>query len=375
MASSTRERISGQFLAIYVAIGAWLLMGATDVLQSLARHHASGASYDLLEVVVGPLPAYATLALFTPVVFALAARRPIVLRPVAGAVFILVAASLLFPMLHLAASAGLTELIFRALGRRNVSFVRLFEQWIGVYYASDILRFWALIAVFYAVDNHQRVTRSELDVEEARRQTADLRAAASETKLEILSSQLGPHFLFNSLNTIGGLAAEGDGQRAHQVVVDLARMLRTLLSRTGPTLPLAEELELVRSYVAVEQARIGDRLSIVITASPDSLGQAVPVLLLQLLVENAIRHGVASVPGPGSIVVRANRDGDRLVLEVRDTGIGFSHAAATSGSGTGLRNIRNRLAHLYGTLAEFETRNEGGAVVIVRLPWRPAPEI
>jgi signal transduction histidine kinase len=371
MALSTQHRASRRFPAVAIAMGVWLLMGATDVLQALARHHASGTSYDLLEVVVGPLPAYIMLALFTPAVFALSAKCSVVSAPRAGAIVILLAASLLFPILHLAVSAGLTEVTFRALGRRNVNSLRLFDQWIGVYYASDVLRFWALIGVYSAVDSHRRATRSELELQEARRQSADLRAAASETKLEVLGSQLGPHFLFNSLNTIGGLAAEGEGQRAHEVVTDLARMLRTLLSRTGPTVPLEEELALVRSYVAVEQARIGDRLSIVITASPDTLSQAVPVLLLQLLAENAIRHGVAKVPGPGSISIRASREGDSLVLEVRDTGVGFRHAADSAGSGTALRNIRNRLEHLYGRLAEFETKDEGGAVVIVRLPWRP----
>jgi sensor histidine kinase YesM len=133
--------------------------------------------------------------------------------------------------------------------------------------------------------------------------------------------------------------------------------------------PLAQELAFLRQYLAIELIRFGDRLTVVEEVDPEALDVPVPALILQPLVENAVRHGIARTPGPGRIVLRAERVPNGLLLSVRDTGAGFP-AGGASHEGIGLSNTRARLAQLYGDRAELRVSdgNGGGAEVVVTLP-------
>jgi two-component system, LytTR family, sensor kinase len=138
--------------------------------------------------------------------------------------------------------------------------------------------------------------------------------------------------------------------------------------------PLARELEVVRSYLEIEQARLGPRLSVCLDVGADALDACVPTFLLQPLVENSIRHGIAPRAAPGRIEVRARRDRDWLHLEVRDDGLGLP--AQPASGGVGLTNTRARLFHLYGEAQRLEACNDprGGCVVQVTLPYREQVE-
>jgi LytS/YehU family sensor histidine kinase len=184
--------------------------------------------------------------------------------------------------------------------------------------------------------------------------------------------QLHPHFLFNTLNTIAALMRE-DVEAADVMMARLGDLLRaTLASADIPEVTLARELELVQMYLDIQRARMGDRLTTRVDAAADTMDAAVPTLLLQPIVENAIRHGAAARPGAARLDVRAWRDGDTLVLEVGDDGPGPNAAAVF---GHGLQNTRARLAAMHGAAASFELMPHagGGALARIRMPMRQLP--
>ena len=210
--------------------------------------------------------------------------------------------------------------------------------------------------------------RHERELREAR-----LEAALHETRLRALQGQLQPHFLFNTLNTISSVMY-GDPAMADRLMSRLSDLLRSSLAAPDrPEVSLEEELEILDRYVEVMAARFGDRLTVSVSVDPEARGGTVPVFLLQPLVENAIHHGVARRSGPGSVMVEVTRKESRLLLAVLDDGPGFDDATP-DGTGVGIRNTRERLAHLYGDAAALtlENRTVGGARVTVRIPWRPA---
>ena len=197
------------------------------------------------------------------------------------------------------------------------------------------------------------------------------------TRLDALRAQLNPHFLFNALNTIAMLVRRQANQDALHGIVNLSDLLRrSLTTHTALQVPLRAELPLLESYVAIEQLRFRDRLQVRLEIAPDTLDALVPSLLLQPLVENSIKHGVAQRSEAGTIEVRSRREDETLVLEVCDDGPGFAPGwdPASSG-GVGLANTRERLERLYGSAPRFEARNRdgSGAVVVVRIPFQTTP--
>jgi LytS/YehU family sensor histidine kinase len=202
--------------------------------------------------------------------------------------------------------------------------------------------------------------------------------SATEAQLMLLQSQLEPHTLFNTLANLRVLIGT-DPPRAQAMLDRLIAFLRATLSasRSGSH-ALSDEFARVDDYLALMAVRMGPRLSVGVDL-PDSLrALPVPPLLLQPLVENSISHGLEpKVPG-GSIRLSARRDADTLVLTVRDTGVGLSHAPASNGTHFGLRQVRERLAALYGSRASLTLEDaggdEGGTLAIVRMPLQPAAQ-
>ena len=216
---------------------------------------------------------------------------------------------------------------------------------------------------------HQRRAR------ERDRRAAEMRVQLSEARLDTLRMQLRPHFLFNVLHTISGLM-ETDPGTGRKVVRQLGELLRMSLAADDVNeVALERELTFVRLYLELEQVRFGDRLVISIDAGPETQGCAVPVLILQPLVENAVRHGIAGSARGGRIAVRAAIAGDRLELVVEDDGPGLEPGAGEAGGrGVGIANTRARLRELYGDAHEiaFESGISGGLRVLVSIPRRQA---
>ena len=199
---------------------------------------------------------------------------------------------------------------------------------------------------------------------------SELEARLAKTHLQLLRMQLQPHFLFNTLNTVAELV-HSDPDTADQMITRLGRLLRLSLDHAGhQVVPLRQEIDFLRMYVEIEQIRFQDRLQIVWNLAPDTLDGAVPTLLWHPVLENAIRHGVTPLAGRGRIVIASERQGDDLVLEIRDNGRGLPHGD-TLREGVGLRNIRERVDQLYGTRARFklEPAPGGGTLATLRLPF------
>src|SRR5215467_5173219 len=193
-----------------------------------------------------------------------------------------------------------------------------------------------------------------------------------EAQLQSLQRQLHPHFLFNTLNTISGLI-RSDPDGADQMIDRLGDLLRMTLHKSGiQEVPLKEELEVLQKYVEIEQTRFGSRLNVEMQIQPEVLDAQVPSLLLQPLVENAIRHGIAPNARPGWIGIDAAREDDELVLQIRDSGDGLPPERLMAlNRGVGLDNTRSRLEHLYHARYTFTFSNlERGFCVTIRIPFQ-----
>jgi hypothetical protein len=201
-------------------------------------------------------------------------------------------------------------------------------------------------------------------------------AEAHQARLRALRYQLNPHFLFNSMNAVSTLVAEGKGPAATKALSQIAEFLRAILDGEVITeVPLSQEMGLTERYLAIEQTRLEGRLRVNLATSPETLDALVPHLLLQPLVENAVRHGVAPLVEGGTIAVRSELLDSRLHITITNSGHSgnqIDHHPASHAAGIGLTNTAERLKTLYGTDHKFalEWPATGGCRVIVELPFR-----
>jgi two-component system, LytTR family, sensor kinase len=199
--------------------------------------------------------------------------------------------------------------------------------------------------------------------------SAELEALLARADLQNLKAQLQPHFLFNTLNTISVLMRR-DPVAANQTLVHLSDLLRMSLNNvSAQETSLREEMEFLDGYLEIEQTRFHDRLSVRRSIQTETLNAAVPNLILQPLVENALKHGIAKKPGPGTIEICASRNNSRLQLEIKDDGPGI---AGERVDGVGLAITKRRLQRLYGAQQQFGLREgtHGGVVATVIIPFR-----
>lgn len=229
------------------------------------------------------------------------------------------------------------------------------------------------VAVYFAVLGVAHAAAFFLEARERETQAARLSAQLAEARLGALRMQLQPHFLFNSLNAIAVTVRDRDTATATRLIEQLGDVLRRVMrADRPPEVTLAEELEFVRQYLAIEEVRFSDRLRPTFDIEPGLERAAVPEFVLQPLVENALRHGLARRVTATLLRIEARREGDELVLRVTDDGPGPDEAPAEETTGVGLMNLRERLASLYGARARLELVGTpgGGAIATVRLPYR-----
>lgn len=227
----------------------------------------------------------------------------------------------------------------------------------------------AVLAVSMSLTHAWRLYQRE---RERDRRELELTASLSRAKLEALRLQLQPHFLFNTLNTISNLIRR-DADAADEMITNLSELLRLSLDVGEQEVPLRRELEILDCYLAIEQARFGRRLRVERQIDDAALDGLVPALVLQPLVENAVRHGIEPRAAPGTITIRAERTTDRLRLVVSDDGCGLKPAdARTERRGIGLANTEARLRELHGDATQLVMREPpgGGVSVEIELPFR-----
>ncbi len=295
--------------------------------------------------------------LFAPVIFRVCQK----LNPNGGGGWLILgqlASGTLFSLLHCCVLTTGARIEAEVL-HTGFSWLRLFEIVLANHFHEDLLTYAAIISVWYALDYyHQFLERG--------RRASELEAHLVRARLQSLKMQLHPHFLFNTLNGIAALNYE-DPKAANRMLARLSELLRITLEDDGvQEVPLRKELEFNRCYLELEQIRLGERLATKLDIAPETLDAYVPNLLLQPLVENAIRHGIAPYSARGMICIHTHRDNDKLHLRVTDSGPGLTIGkGATGGAGVGLKNTRARLQQLYGEKQRLELKNaEGGGLTV-----------
>src|SRR5215208_4659856 len=268
-----------------------------------------------------------------------------------------------------------------ALGSAVATAKIAFRSWVGAHvswlpaqawpislvtFPLNLLTYGAILGASYAYEYYERFREREL-------RAAALESRLARAELEVLRMQLHPHFLFNTLHAISVLVRERETDAADRMLTRLSDLLRMSLdnaARGAQEVPLARELEFLDGYLDIQKTRFGERLRVRVDAEPAALGALVPSLVLQPLVENAVRHAIAPRPEGGRLDVAASvRDGV-LTLEVRDDGPGLAAGTAAFERGVGLSNTRARLAQLYGARGGIAFRDApgGGLVVAVTVP-------
>jgi len=229
--------------------------------------------------------------------------------------------------------------------------------------------YWAIVGVCHSYEYYRKYRERE-------EHAVQLEYQLSEAELRVLKMQLHPHFLFNTLNAVSALMHK-DVELADSMIARLGELLRSTLDNLGAhEVTLRQELDFVRPYLEIEQARLGDRLRVHLDIDPEAMDLQVPNLILQPLVENAIRHGIAPHSQAGQIEITASRAKGKLTLQVRDNGPGLSPAQKTAFKpGVGIATTRARLQQLYGSNQHFEMVNlpHGGLSVILTIPARESP--
>jgi two-component system, LytTR family, sensor kinase len=232
----------------------------------------------------------------------------------------------------------------------------------GEFFALSLVVYWMTVFGHLIWDYYHRLREREL-------QTAQLQRELVEARLDALRMQLNPHFLFNTLHAISALIHE-QPEAADRMVARLSELLRLSLDPSKPQeVPLSEEMAFLEGYLEIEQTRFSERLQVTKQIEAGTETALVPFLLLQPLVENAIRHGIEPREERGCLAITARRRNGKLELRVRDDGPGLAQKGA---SGIGLSNTRSRLQHLYGEQFSFELHDlaEGGLEALISLPFR-----
>ena len=265
---------------------------------------------------------------------------------------------------------GFNALLSRVMGSYSMQKMPLAEAWMTSVKGAaflDTMVYVMVVGVVLAIDLRRKLRAQEFA-------GARLQADLAKAELDSLRVQLHPHFLFNTLNAISMLVRKGEGETAVRMITGLSDLLRLALATAGQQeVPLRQELDFLERYLCLQQIRFPDRLKFQMRIDPDTLEARVPSLVLQPLAENAVRHGIAPSIAGGSVEVAAMREGEQLVLRVRDTGVGLGPGAESPG-GVGLRNVRARLQHLYPGQHRFRVSNrvEGGVESLLAIPFRGA---
>ena len=247
-------------------------------------------------------------------------------------------------------------------------------------FIDELIVYLTVLAAGFARNYFLRYQQHQAEMVALRTQAAKLQAQLAEARLQTLRMQVNPHFLFNTLHAVSSLV-ERDPRGVRRMIARLSELLRYTMERTSEQeVTLQEELHFLDGFLEIQRIRFQDRLEVRQDIDPDVLEALVPSLILQPLVENAIKHGVSQVEGVGRIEVRAWRDEASLYLSVRDNGPGLSEAFQNGQrlqEGVGLRNTRERLRSLYGDAQALtlEPGDEGGVRAVIRLPFHTRADL
>jgi hypothetical protein len=304
----------------------------------------------------------------TPLIYNLGRRFPCEGRTWVKGLLVHLSAGLFLAAVHVAAATSLRMLIrpFDVWSDVN-PFLLQYQGELRNFFLFDFFVYWAILGVGYAFDYRERYRERES-------QASQLKVQLAQAQLESLKMQLHPHFLFNTLHTIAGLVRTNERQPAVNMIAGLSDLLRHALdSADEQEVPLREEVKFIELYLDIQKVRFSDRLTVRMEIAPETLDALVPNLILQPLVENAIRHGISPNDSGGVIVINTYRDNGMLRIRVSDDGPGLQSGWRMEESeGIGLANTSERLKHLYGSEHRFDLSNgaAGGTVAAIAIPFR-----
>jgi two-component system, LytTR family, sensor kinase len=345
-------------LELLLIFAGWTAYGLFNANQTYMAAELRGSPISAGQVLSGAMTDAYLWALPTVAIFWLARRFPLARGRFLTHAAVLLIAGVSLSLARLGVIVGLSRWVAVI---PRIEFVALFYRQFHVFLLFYVL----LLGIAWAVYYHGRYREREQAAEQ-------LAAGLAEARFQALKMQLHPHFLFNTLNAISALIPQ-EAQPARRMVARLGDLLRTALEQEATQeVSLREELEFLEPYLEIEQTRLGDRLSVEFQVEPEALDARVPHLVLQPLVENAIRHGVAPRSEPGVVTIAAAVEGGSLIVDVRNTGGAAREQSAREPGGRGLANVRSRLEHLYGADQQLTAGPAGpdGWVTTIRTPFR-----
>jgi len=363
-----------------LCLAGWTLLGLLESGKAWLNFRLTGRPAGLTTVLIGNMPWWLAWAALTPLVIAAARRWRLDRGGAPAAAVHLFVSALVATLHHLAVGALFYWTNTRGTtvpwGPEPVPMTLVLQLRIIFtgYFVLNLTTYWAALGGYYAIEYYRRVRDGEA---RAARLESDLHQA----RLEALRMELNPHFLFNTLNTVASLVEQQRHDDAVRMLAQLGELLRTTLDHgRDHQIALERELEFLGIYLEIVRTRYSDRLRVEVAIDEEARGALVPTLILQPLVENAVRHGVARRTGPGRITVGARCEAGRLELTVADHGQGPAILAdqGRRGNGIGLANTRRRLEQLYGAAASLVLEplaGDLGSRVTVGLPLSSAGSI
>lgn len=361
--------------------GFWTLFGVLQATTWLLSPIGGGNDKALRLNLIALFNAY-MWALLTPLLFRLAARVSNARRRLGWIVFVLLLGIVVAAVVAVLAASVHGGLPWKgeamSAERARYSFWAL-SRW----YYEELVLFYLVFGAGVATDMFRKYQLREREAARLREQAtlleterAELSARLADARLAVLRSQLNPHFLFNTLNAVSALVVK-DPVGVRNMIALLSELLRSALTADEEEIPVEREADLLRLYLEILEIRYQGQLHTDLVIEAEAQDALVPRMILQPLVENAMKHGVAPAGGSGEIAIRAAREGDDLVLSVRDSGSGNVAAPIRDGAGVGLRLTRQRLAELYGTEQKLDLveTSDGGTIARIFLPFHTRADV
>jgi signal transduction histidine kinase len=364
-----------------LSFGVWTFIGLAYTITIYQLYRSTGGSMSFRSVLSLQSSQVLTYFLLTPFVFALANRYPVQRGNWPKRSLLLLAGGLVFTVAQVALRGMTPYAFWDPRVRHWVSAIwdsqahvfriqwHMYESLFLTNVVDDVFTtYLPIVLIAYVVSYYQRLRQREL-------RTSQLQTQLAKAHLQALKSQLQPHFLFNTMHSISALMLT-DVRAADRMMTRLSDLLRMSLEAEGTQVTtLSRELEFVNCYLEIEKIRFEERLNVVWDISPETLDAQVPHLLLQPLVDNAVKHGISRLPTAGEIRITAETRNGELQLEISDNGPGFGKPGSLQHNGLGLRVTRERLESLYGEDQSMELLSppEGGAAVRIGIPFRAQP--
>jgi two-component system LytT family sensor kinase len=355
----------------------WTIIGIFFFSQGLSQKFFSRDPTPWWHYLVSWLVGVYLWALLTPWILWLGRRFPIDRRNWVRRVALHLLLGVLVSLVQLILESAILSHLGVFPGLMN-TFVTTFAFLLVIGFHTGVMTYWEVLGVQYGIGYYQNYQERKQEALRLELRASELQSQLVQAQLGVLKMQLQPHFLFNTLNAIMVLVRQQKSKEAEQTLAHLSDLLRCVLEDVeAQEVPLRRELEYLQLYLSIEQVRFQDRLRVEISADPAILEAALPQMVLQPVVENAIRHSVGKSAAAGRIKISAVRSNDTLELRVQDDGPGFSSEGPVGkhSTGIGLTNTRARLKQLYGEKARLTTGNgePRGAVVTITIPYHAVP--